>query len=236
MPTHILTDLRSIVLRDGEKALFVIDPLAMIHDGNENDRFQAAAVFGALEAELCEDGSSAIVLGHPSKSSLASGSTAWTAAARSAIIMGPEYWIDGTAKDERAPTQLALLKGNYASQRVRETLEFVEKGQAGWWRCITQAEGGDGTNQDLLLDIVRDCATTKTNLSPNMAARNYIVKVVREHSLNRRRGKRIVTDDQITNLVDKLRHQGLLKVETYQTSNRTDATRYRLTETREIPF
>lgn len=236
VPTHILTDLRSVVLRDGEKALFVIDPLAMIHDGNENDRFQAAAVFGALEAELCEDGSSAIVLGHPSKSSLASGSTAWTAAARSAIIMGPEYWIDGAAKDERAPTQLALLKGNYASQQVRETLEFVEQGQAGWWRCITQAGGGDGTNQDLLLDIVRDCETTKTNLSPNMAARNYIVKVVREHSLNRRRGKRIMTDEQIINLVDKLRHQGSLKVETYRTSNRTEATRYRLTETQEIPF
>ena len=236
VPTHILTDLRSIVLRDGEKALFVIDPLAMIHDGNENDRLHAATVFGTLEAELCADGSSSIVLGHPSKSSLASGSTAWTASARSAIIMGPEYWIDGTTKDDKAPIQMALLKGNYASQRVRETLEFVEQGQAGYWRWLSRSNPESGVNEDLLIDILRDCETTRANLSPNMAARNYIVKIVREHSLNRRRGKRIMTDEQISNLVTKLRNQGSLQVEDYRNSSRREATRFRLAQREEVPF
>ena len=236
VPTNVLADLRSVVLRDGEKALFIVDPLAAVHDGNENDRLHAIAVFDALETELCHDGSSALVLGHPSKTSLASGSTQWTNAARSAVIMGPEYWIDGTAKDDQAPSQIALLKGNYASQRVRETLEFMEQDQAGWWRWLQQAAPESGVNEDILLDIIRDCETTKTNLSPTITARNYIVRIVRDHSLNRRRGKRIMTDEQITNLVGHLRNRGAIAIEAYRTSNRAEASRYKIAQTEEMVF
>ncbi len=236
VPTDVLADLRSIVLRDGEKALFIIDPLAAIHDGNENDRRHAIAVFDALEEELCYDGSSVIIPGHPSKTSQYSGSTQWIYAARSSIIMGPEYWIDNVAKDDKSPTQIALLKGNYASQRIRETLEFMEVEQAGYWRWLEQESPESGVNEDLLLDILRDCETIKTNLSPNLAARNYIVKIVREHTLNRRRGKRVMTDEQITNLAAKLRNQGVITIENYRGSNRVEYARYRIAETQEIVF
>lgn len=236
VPTDVLADLRGIVLPEGQKALFIIDPLAAIHDGEENFRRHAIAVVDALEDELCHDGSSVLALGHPSKTSQYSGSTQWLYAARSNIIMGPEYWIDGVAKDEKSPTQIALLKGNYASQRIRETLEFMEVEQAGYWRWLEQENPESGVNEDILVDILRDCETTKINLSPNLAARNYIVKIVREHTLNRRRGKRVMTDEQITNLVAKLRDSGVVKIEEYKNSSRHDASRYRISQQEDIPF
>jgi hypothetical protein len=101
---------------------------------------------------------------------------------------------------------------------------------------LEQESPGSTVNEDILLDILRDCETIKANLSPNLAARNYIVKVVHDHPLNRRRGRRLMTDDQITNLVGKLRAQGLLIVENYRSSNRSDATRYRVAEPEEIVF
>ena len=65
IPTNKLVDLRGVVLRDGERALFIIDPLVKVHDADENNRFDADAVLTCLESTLCHDGSSAAVLGHP---------------------------------------------------------------------------------------------------------------------------------------------------------------------------
>ena len=236
MPTYKLEDLRNLVLRDGERVLFIVDPLVKIHDGQENDRFDADAVLTCLERTLCHDGSSALVLGHPSKSSHASGSSGWTNAARSVLLMGRKWWIDEKKPDRKDPTQVAIFKGNYASADLRETIEFIEEGESGWWRWIDHDSlEARRKNENLVIDIIRNCQASEVNLSPKPRANKYIVKVILEHRFNQPHGKRIMSADQIENLLDKLRDQRRLVIEEYRNpKNRGIFTRWTLSDDREL--
>ena len=236
IPTYKLKDLRGLVLRDGERALFIVDPLVKIHDGLENDRFDADAVLTCLERTLCHDGSSALVLGHPSKSSHASGSSGWTNAARSVLLMGRKWWIDEKKPDRKDPTQVAIFKGNYASADLRETIEFIEEGESGWWRWIDHDSlEARRKNENLVIDIIRNCQANEVNLSPKPRANKYIVKVILEHRFNQPHGKRIMSADQIENLLDKLRDQRRLVIEEYRNpKNRGIFTRWTLSDDREL--
>lgn len=93
-------------------SLVVLDNVAHLFAGNENDRGQVTAFANMLNA-LCRDlGTTIILIGHPNKSGDDySGSTAWLNAVRSQINLGkPE---DGPDPDARV---LKLGKANYARQ------------------------------------------------------------------------------------------------------------------------
>ena len=114
---------------------------------------------------------------------------------------------------------MAIFKGNYASADLRETVEFVEQCESGFWRWIDQDSlEARRKNETLVIDIFRCCEaqTPQVNLSPRARATNNIVKVIRDHRMNEVHGKRIMSEDQIRNLIDKLRDHRAIKIEEYQ--------------------
>ena len=103
--------LRATIEATGAK-LVILDNVAHLFAGNENDRGQVTAFANLLNA-LCRDlGTTIILVGHPNKAGDDySGSTAWLNAVRSQITLRkPEDCFD---HDERV---LTLGKANYARQ------------------------------------------------------------------------------------------------------------------------
>ena len=150
--------------------------------------------------------------------------------------MGRKWWIDEKKPDRKDPTQVAIFKGNYASADLRETIEFIEEGESGWWRWIDHDSlEARRKNENLVIDIIRNCQANEVNLSPKPRANKYIVKVILEHRFNQPHGKRIMSADQIENLLDKLRDQRRLVIEEYRNpKNRGIFTRWTLSDDREL--
>jgi RecA-family ATPase len=98
--------------------LIILDNVAHIFAGNENDRAQVTAFINLLYSLCLDNGVSIVLIGHPNKSGDSySGSTAWLNAVRSHVtIAKPEDTYD---PDERL---LTVGKANYA--REGETLKF----------------------------------------------------------------------------------------------------------------
>lgn len=98
--------------------LVVLDNVAHLFTGNENDRGQVTAFVNLLYS-LCVDlGATVILIGHPNKAGDSySGSTAWLNAVRSQIVLEkPEGAVDPDVREIR------LGKANYA--RMGDTLTF----------------------------------------------------------------------------------------------------------------
>ncbi len=222
--TGIADDIRGQILSEGQAPFFVIDPLVKTHDGDENSRTLADQILTCLERSLCfdpltgkRDRSSALVLAHPSKRSQTSGTNAWPNASRSTVLMGPAWFLDERTQDKKDPLQVALYKANYASPNIRETVEHIEEGHSTYLRWIDQhSVEAQESNQARVIEIVRDLMASGQNLSPKRQANNNIIKLVREHPLNETRGRRIVTDEQIENLLHELRRQRRLVPNEYK--------------------
>lgn len=109
--------LKETIAATGAK-LVVLDNVAHLFTGNENDRGQVTAFINLLYSLCVEFRTTVLLIAHPNKAGDSySGSTAWLNAVRSQItISRPEESID---PDERV---LSLGKANYA--RPGETLSF----------------------------------------------------------------------------------------------------------------
>ncbi len=135
--------------------------------------------------------------------------------------MGPEWFLDERTPDKKDPLQVALFKANYASSDIRETIEMIEEGQSTYVRWIDQRSiEAQQKNQALVIEIITNLTKNGRNLSEKPKAPNHIVKEILNHRRNLRRGRRVVTGEQIKNLVDKLCDEGKLDIEDYKGSNR----------------
>jgi hypothetical protein len=101
-----------------EAKLVVLDNVAHLFTGNENDRAQVTAFINLLYSLCLDFDTTVLLIAHPNKAGDSySGSTAWLNAVRSQIIISrPEDSVD---PDERI---LSLGKANYS--RPGETLSF----------------------------------------------------------------------------------------------------------------
>lgn len=105
--TVLLEDLLALAERTAA-SLVIVDNIAQVFAGSENDRHEVSAFCGAL-AEICtRTGAAVVLLGHPAKAigSEYSGSTAWEAAVRTRLYL--DRRDDGLLELRRA-------KANYAS-------------------------------------------------------------------------------------------------------------------------
>ncbi|MFL0418414.1 AAA family ATPase [Sphingomonas sp. 179-I 2A4 NHS] len=98
--------------------LVVLDNVAHLFTGNENDRGQVTAFVNLLYSLCVEQGATVILIGHPNKSGDSySGSTAWLNAVRSQIVLEkPEGAADPDVRE------IKLGKANYA--RMGDVLTF----------------------------------------------------------------------------------------------------------------
>ena len=113
--------LRATVLSLGIGYL-VLDNIAHLFAGNENDRHQVAAFCGLLNSLAAEAGAAILFIGHPNKAGDSfSGSTAWENQVRQRLFLERPKGDDGEVLDPDARV-LRREKANYA--RHGEEIEF----------------------------------------------------------------------------------------------------------------
>jgi len=120
-PTALLAELRAQV-SDYAAGLVIIDNVARVYGGSENDR-HAVTTFLAWLASACAP-AAVLLLGHPAKAmgSEYSGSTAWEGAVRARLYLSDrpaDQESDDDAPDPRV-RYLARRKANYSALDVRK--------------------------------------------------------------------------------------------------------------------
>lgn len=102
--------------------LAVLDNVAHLFGGNENDRHQVTQFVNLLNRLARDTGAAIILIGHPNKSGdTYSGSTAWLNAVRSQVWLDHDRDDDGSVLDQDARV-LTVGKANYT--RKGEALRF----------------------------------------------------------------------------------------------------------------
>lgn len=104
------------VLHRHRPALLVLDTLADLYGGNENDRAQVRQFVGILRGIAMRHNCAVVLLAHPSLSGLSSGSgtsgsTAWNASVRSRLYL-ERVVVEGYEADPKA-RRLSTKKANY---------------------------------------------------------------------------------------------------------------------------
>ena len=166
-------------VRDCKPVLVILDNIAHLFGGNENDRF-AVTHFCNLVHGIAREGDCAVlVLGHPAKAdgSEYSGSTAWNAAVRSRLL------LNRVKEDEDGRLLLARVKSNYAKQ---ESVELE------WFNGVLRAADpkvmgyGDKLTAEMhlrqaaqaFLDALDKLAAQGRNVSHSIRAPNYAPTVM----------------------------------------------------------
>lgn len=104
----------------------ILDNLAHLFAGNENDRGQVTAFVNALYSLVRNQGVTILLLGHPNKSGDSySGSTAWLNAVRSQIEINRVQDGEGNVLDPDARV-LTLGKANYARAGAQQAFRWHE--------------------------------------------------------------------------------------------------------------
>ena len=157
----------------------VLDNVAHLFAGNENDRHQVAGFCGLMNALAAEARAAVLFIGHPNKAGDSfSGSTAWENQVRSRLFLDRPKGEDGEVLDPDARV-LRREKANYA--RNGEEIAFR------WYRgAFVRPEDLSGAQIELVDATVRmraadDCvlacldklAAERRTASPNKAASSY---------------------------------------------------------------
>jgi putative DNA primase/helicase len=87
--------------------LIILDPIAQLYGGNENDRFQVSHFINMVGGLAREFDCAVLLLGHPAKAdgSEYSGSTAWNASVRSRLLLHRKKDEEGKKDEGRAATE-----------------------------------------------------------------------------------------------------------------------------------
>jgi hypothetical protein len=187
-PTEAFKALRAEALRLRPVAI-VLDTVAHLFTGNENDRGEVTQFCNLLQGLALETGAAVLLLAHPGKGpdSTWSGSTAWDGSVRSRWFM--ERGDDGVLA-------LSKKKSNYAAlgdlRIVRNDLGAFELHNPGV---------NDGAKLEemrhALLREVQACNRRKIPVSHAPSARNYLLK-----QLDISKAQRAPYHDVLTALID----------------------------------
>jgi hypothetical protein len=123
--TPMLTELREQI-GDYRAEVVMLDNIARLYAGNENDRHQVTSFIAMLTAAARPTNAAVLLLGHPGKAAGAeySGSTAWEGSVRSRLYLGRtlpdiEPDADGAPSDDTI-RYLARRKANYSARDWRK--------------------------------------------------------------------------------------------------------------------
>jgi RecA-family ATPase len=121
--TGKLEDFRQQV-NDCRVDVAILDNIARLYGGNENDRHQVTAFIAELVGATAERGAALLLLGHPGRASGSefSGSSAWENAVRARLWLSdklPDQPRDDGAEPESDVRYLARRKANYSAHDLR---------------------------------------------------------------------------------------------------------------------
>ena len=175
----LISPFMDLVLRECERlmpTLVILDNVAQLFDGLENDRFQVTAFCNALTRLARDFNCAVLLLGHVGKGdgSEYSGSTGWDAAVRSRLLLTRQD--DGTL-------ELRRMKANYSAlDSVRLEYRhgtFVELGSG--------SSGEASENEQRAADIVLAGLDTLTSRqvasSASPTAATYLPRLLRREGL-----------------------------------------------------
>lgn len=172
--------------------LVILDNVAHLFAGNENDRVHVTAFVNALYALCNEHGCAIVLVAHPNKAGDDySGSTAWLNAVRSHIVIRrPENALD---PDQR---ELITTKANYA--KIGERLEFrwhdfalIRDGDLPAERMAEIAAVAQGNADDEIFLRCLDLRNRQERpVSESKASRTYAPKEFTDMPESRRIGRR----------------------------------------------
>ena len=116
-PTKLYEGLRRLLIRGERPDLLILDPIADLFGGDENNRSGVRQFMTLLRALSLEFGCAVLALSHPSLTGMASGtgtsgSTAWSNSARSRLYLTSPPRGDDEAQDSDARI-LTVRKANY---------------------------------------------------------------------------------------------------------------------------
>lgn len=204
--------------KDVAADVVILDNVAQLYGGNENDRHAVTAFLNALAGAL--QGKAILLLAHPSRSqgSEFSGSSAWENTARTRLYLGatlPGAKIDVEASTDDAVRYLSRRKANYSPKD---------------WRRMAYADGtltpdevsGNGIigiiNKEksarIVLSGLRKLSLTGLHPSAGKRSPYYLPSLIVEHKLNED-----VSSSDLSQAMRDLMTEGKLKVETIGKSN-----------------
>ena len=196
----------------------ILDNVAQLYGGNENDRHAVTAFLNALSGAL--QGKAILLLAHPSRASGSefSGSSAWENTARTRLYLGaalPGAKVDMEASTDDTVRYLSRRKANYSPKD---------------WRRMAYADGAltpDEVETGGIIGVInKDKAVrivlaglrklTLTGLNPSAGKRSpyYLPSLIVEHKLSEG-----VSSSDLSQAMRDLMTDGKLKVETIGKSN-----------------
>lgn len=176
-PTKLYEALETRI-KAAKPALVVLDTLADLFGGEENQRAQARQFIALLRGLAIHCGTTVLLLAHPSLAGMAtgtgsSGSTAWNNSVRSRLYFERVKGEDG-AEDDPDARVLKTMKANYGRTGAEVRLR--------WRRGIFTTEAKTGTSFSLIaaqahadrvfLDLLAAYEAEGRNVSPTPSA-NY---------------------------------------------------------------
>lgn len=159
---------------DLKPRLIILDSLADVFGGDENNRGQARQFVGLLRRAAIATGAAVVPLAHPSLTGLnsgtgTSGSTGWSNSVRSRLYMSAVNDNDGPSDPDLRI--LSLKKSNYAraipDMRLRRRIGgymLEDDGRQGGLAGVAAAEG---RVERVFLDLVATYTAQGRNVSPN---------------------------------------------------------------------
>ena len=176
----------------GQSSVVFIDNVSVAFAGNENSRPEVRAFITALNALARRLDLTIVLLGHVSKSGLASGagysgSTDWHNAVRLRLFLSKPSAMGDDAPTDKTARELHLAKSNFGPDGLVWHLS-VRDGY------FVEAETETGTGREAateaaIIDTVRTHQGTGRRLSPSRNAATYAPKIA--HREKARRGERL---------------------------------------------
>lgn len=192
MRTSAMNDLDEQI-KDLHADVVILDNIARLFGGRENDRHQVTSFIAELTAATVSTGAAVLLLGHVSKAqnSEFSGSTAWENACRARLYFGdqpPDAKEPKDGDDEEPPTDLRFLarrKANYSARDIC-TLRY-EKGA---YDVIVAPSGGGviasirtERAKRIVIDSLGRLLIMGLDPNDSTASPNYLPKLIAAHSL-----------------------------------------------------
>jgi hypothetical protein len=189
VPTRLLNELRQQI-GDYGAGLVVLDSVARIFGGNENDRNQVTTFLSLLTEAIAPTGAALLLIGHPARSrdSEYSGSGAWEASVRARLFFSYRASNAGFEMGEENDKNVRYLAKRKSNYSVRDTCRIE-------WRdgCMQPSTCSDSslvhTPEQLVAEAVRvlralaSVTPAYPQVSDNICSRYYIVKLAERHRL-----------------------------------------------------
>jgi RecA-family ATPase len=190
-PTELFALVERAALELGAR-LIVLDNIAQLFPGNENDRMQVTNFLNLLTALARQIDGAVLLLGHPAKSegSAYSGSTAWDAAVRSRWLLKRPRTDDGAVDDPASAFERELHreKSNYSGTGDVVALRWVE-GAFVRVGDVRQSAAEDVENdistsrpkrcETAFLSVLDELHEAGVTVSPSPRSRNYAPRTMK---------------------------------------------------------